>query len=96
MLDLERFGIKIRYADSKIPGKLRVVHQFHSKPSAFNFDGRRIKGALTKEARKRGIDIVNRVTVADLLTAPDGHIAGAAGIGIRDGKSTCSRPKQWS
>ena len=34
MLDLEKFGIKIRYDDSRIPGKFRIVHQFHTMPSS--------------------------------------------------------------
>jgi hypothetical protein len=39
MLDLEKFGIPIRYPDSNLPGKFRIVQQFHSVPTSFNFDG---------------------------------------------------------
>ena len=86
VLDLESFGIRYRYDDSKVPGGFRLVPQFHSVPSSLNFDGRQIKVHLTKEARRRGAQIVNRVTVTDLLTSPDGHVAGALGVGTRDGK----------
>ena len=86
MLDLEGFGLKFRYEDSKIPGNFRVVHQFHSEPSAFNFDGRDVKVNLTREAKRRGVNIINRVTVVELLSSSDGHVSGALGVGTRDGK----------
>jgi len=86
MLDLEGFGLTFRYEDSKIPGNFRVVHQFHSEPSAFNFDGRDVKVNLTKEAKRRGVNIINRVTVVELLSSSDGHVSGALGVGTRDGK----------
>jgi succinate dehydrogenase/fumarate reductase flavoprotein subunit len=86
MLDLEGFGLTFRYEDSKIPGNFRVVHQFHSEPSAFNFDGRDVKVNLTREAKRRGVNIINRVTVVELLSSSDGHVSGALGVGTRDGK----------
>ena len=86
MLDLEKFGLKFRYEDSKVPGNFRIVHQFHSKPSAFNFDGRDVKVNLTKEAKRRGVKIINRVTIVKLLSSSDGHISGALGVGTRDGR----------
>ena len=86
MLDLERFGLNFRYKDSKLPGQFRVVSQFHSVPTTFNFDGRDVKVQLTKEAKKRKVKIINRVTVVDLLSSSEGHISGALGVGTRDGK----------
>jgi succinate dehydrogenase/fumarate reductase flavoprotein subunit len=85
VLDVERFGLKIRYDDSQLPGKFRIVHQFHAIPSALNVDGRSLKVILTKEARRRGVTIINRITMTDLITS-DGAIAGATGVGTRDGK----------
>ena len=85
MLDLEKFGINIRYPDSKVPGGFRVVYQFHSIPASFNFDGRDLKIVLTKEAKKRGVEIVNRVNMVSLVVN-NGRIAGALGIGTGDGK----------
>jgi succinate dehydrogenase/fumarate reductase flavoprotein subunit len=92
MLDLEKFGIKIRYADSALPGKFRVVPQFHSVPTSFNFDGRYLKLRLTRQAKKRGVQIYNRVMVTDLLSS-DGEIAGALGVGVRDGDLYLFRAK---
>ena len=43
LLDLERFGLAIRYPDSSLPGKFRLVHQFHSVPTALNVDAGPIK-----------------------------------------------------
>ena len=92
MLDLEKFGIKIRYEDSQIPGKFRIVHQFHSLPSSFNFNGRDLKIKLTLEAKKRGVNIVNRVMMV-ALTVSDGRISGALGIGTNNGKLYAFRSK---
>lgn len=85
VLDLEKFGVNFRFDDSKVPGKFRIVPQFHSMPSSFNFDGRPIKVKLTKEAETRGVNIINRVMITDLLST-DGHVSGALGVGTRDGK----------
>ncbi len=85
VLDLERFGINFRYEDSKIPGKFRIVHQFHSMPTTFNFDGRDLKLKLTREAKKRGVTIINRVMVIELIST-NGQVSGALGVGTNDGK----------
>jgi succinate dehydrogenase/fumarate reductase flavoprotein subunit len=82
MLDLEKFGLKFRFDDSKIPGKFRLVPQFHSVPDTFNFEGREIKKRLTEEAQRRGVKIINRVMVTDLLST-DGHVSGALGVQTR-------------
>jgi succinate dehydrogenase/fumarate reductase flavoprotein subunit len=57
VLDLERFGINFRYEDSTAPGKFRIVPQFHSVPTSFNFDGKPLKTKLTAEAKRRGVKI---------------------------------------
>lgn len=85
VLDLEKFGVNFRYKDSKAPGKFRIVTQFHSVPTTWNFDGVDIKIKLTREAKRRGVTIINRVTVADLLVT-NGRIAGALGVNTRNGK----------
>jgi succinate dehydrogenase/fumarate reductase flavoprotein subunit len=85
VLDLERFGINFRYEDSKIPGKFRIVHQFHSMPTTFNFDGRDLKLKLTNEAKRRGATIINRVMVVELILT-NGQVSGALGVGTNDGK----------
>ena len=92
VLDLERFGVNFRYEDSTVPGKFRIVHQFHSVPTTFNFDGRDLKPKLTKEAKKRGVSIVNRVMAVELITT-DGQVSGALGVGTNDGKIYSFRAK---
>jgi succinate dehydrogenase/fumarate reductase flavoprotein subunit len=83
LLDLEGFGIKIRYKDSPLPGNFRMVYQFHSVPSSLNVDGRSLKVKLTRELKKRGVGIINRIMVTELLTQ-NGRICGALGVGTRD------------
>ena len=82
MLDLEKFGINFRYEDSKVPGRFRIVYQYHSVPSSFNFDGVPLKPKLTAEMKRRGVNIINRVQVTDLIKT-DGQISGAVGVGTR-------------
>jgi succinate dehydrogenase/fumarate reductase flavoprotein subunit len=82
VLDLERFGIQFRYDDSKVPGKFRIVPQFHSVPTSFNFNGRPLKAKLTAEAKRRGVKIINRVQMTDLI-ATEGQVAGGVGVGTR-------------
>jgi len=84
VLDLERFGLKIRYDDSPLPGKFRIVPQFHSVPSSLNYDGRNIKPKLASEVTRRGVNVINRIMMTDLLVT-DGHVSGALGIGTRTG-----------
>ncbi|MGD0660195.1 MAG: FAD-dependent oxidoreductase [Syntrophorhabdales bacterium] len=85
VLDLEKFGINFRYPDSTLPGNFRIVPQFHSVPTTFNFDGRDLKPVLTKEAKKRGVAIYNRVMMVELIVA-DGQVSGALGVGTNNGK----------
>jgi succinate dehydrogenase/fumarate reductase flavoprotein subunit len=92
VLDLEKFGVNFRYKDSKWPGRFRIVTQFHSVPTTWNFDGVDIKIKLTREARRRGVTIINRIMVVDLLKA-DGRIAGALGVDTRTGKIYMFRAK---
>ena len=84
ILDLERFGLKFRYEDSKAPGKFRIVSQFHSVPTSFNFDGEPLKLKLTREAKRREVNIINRVQMTDLITT-HGQVSGAIGVGTRTG-----------
>lgn len=84
ILDLEKFGLNFRYKDSNVPGKFRIVSQFHSVPTSFNFDGKPLKLKLTHEAKRRGVNIINRVQMTDLITT-NGQVSGAVGVGTRTG-----------
>ncbi len=84
ILDLERFGVKVRYKDSTLPGNFRLQYQLHSCRNTLHFDGRDVKRYMTKAMLERGVEIADRVIVVDLLVH-DGQIAGAVGYGTRDG-----------
>ena len=80
LLDLERFGIPIRDDE----GKFSLIKKVHSVPTFLHFAGRDLKPKLTRQARRAGAKIVNRVMVTDLLTR-DGRVVGALGLGTRTG-----------
>lgn len=84
ILDLEHFGVKMRYEDSTLPGKFRLQYQYHACRNTLHFDGRHVKPILTRTVRERKVQAVDRVMVTDLLLH-DGQIAGAVGYGTRDG-----------
>ena len=92
ILDLERFGMKMRYEDSTLPGNYRLQYQLHNCRNTLHFDGRDVKRVLTDQVRKRGVKIADRVMINDLLIH-DGQIAGAVGYGTRDGHLHVFRAK---
>jgi succinate dehydrogenase/fumarate reductase flavoprotein subunit len=75
-----------------IPTKYKGRYEFagHTYPGAavpatsLKFHGQDQKPILTKEARKRGVKIINRVMVLDLLR--DGGVIGALGVDTREEK----------
>lgn len=79
LLDLERFGIPIRDED----GTFRLVKKIHRVPTFLHFAGRDIKQQLTKQVRRAGGRIVNRVMVTELLVQ-DGRVRGAVGVRTRE------------
>ena len=85
ILDLERFGARIRFEDSTLPGKLRLQYQMHACRNTLHFEGRDIKRILTRAVRKSGARILDRMMVTEVLTR-DGEAVGVAGYGTRDGK----------
>lgn len=78
ILDMESFGVPVR--DDH--GNFRLVKKIHRVPSFVHFAGRDMKVRLTNEARKRGANILNRVTVTDLVVR-DGSVVGCVGLGTR-------------
>ena len=71
----ESWGIPMRYKG-----------EYHfNPPNDLKYEGRDQKIVLTKEARKRGVEIVNRVMVFDLLRDESG-VAGAVGVHTRENK----------
>ena len=88
LLDLERYGIPIRNDE----GELSLIKKVHSVPTFLHFAGRDLKPKLTRQARRAGAKIVNRVMVTDLLTK-GGRVVGALGLGTRTGDVTIFRAK---
>jgi succinate dehydrogenase/fumarate reductase flavoprotein subunit len=78
----ERWGIPMKYN-----GRYEFAGHFFpgSKyPSHLKYSGKHQKAVLTREARKRGVTIVNRVMVCDLIDE-DGTF-GAVGYHMREGR----------
>lgn len=77
----EEYGINMRptgdyvFEGHSIPGNQR----YHLK-----FDGHNQKQILTKIAKQRGVRIMNKVVINEILTDSDGRIAGALGVNIAD------------
>jgi succinate dehydrogenase/fumarate reductase flavoprotein subunit len=90
--DLERMGVKIRYEQSKLPGKYILVRQIQSVVNTLNFDGRDMKLNMAREVTRQGAKSVGRVMV-NALVVRDGRVAGAIGIGVRDQKIYLFRSK---
>jgi succinate dehydrogenase/fumarate reductase flavoprotein subunit len=76
----EAFGIPMKYE-----GRYEFAgHAFPGGPWFYlKYEGRDQKRVLTAEAKRRGVEILNRCMVFDLLIA-DGRIAGALGVGTRE------------
>lgn len=76
----DSWGIPMKYQ-----GRYEFAgHSFpgHRYPSLLKYAGQAQKPVLTREALKRGVKIVNRVMVFDLLG--DDNITGALGVGTRE------------
>lgn len=85
VLELESYGLKFRFEDSKAPGGYRLVYQFHKAPSTFNFEGRDIKQKLAKQVKKMGVNTINRVMALELLV-DNGQAYGVIGVDTREKK----------
>ncbi|MBW1767881.1 MAG: FAD-binding protein [Deltaproteobacteria bacterium] len=77
----DRWGIPMKHE-----GRWEFAgHAFPGKPfSTLKYSGQNQKPILTKEAKKRGVKIVNRVTAFDLIT--DHGLSGAVGVHAREDK----------
>jgi len=79
---LESFGIEMR--DPKTGQYLRTKSFGQPGPFFINYKGKRIKPILAAEVKKRGVKVLNRINVTNLLT--DGkQVAGAMGFNVRTG-----------
>lgn len=81
VLDLERFGMEMR--DER--GQFRLIKKIHRAPTFLHFAGRDLKVKLTEEVKRRGVQIYNRMMVAELLVE-NGRVAGVLALATREGK----------
>lgn len=88
VMDLERFGMEMRDDN----GQFRLVKKIHRSPTFLHFAGRDLKVKLTKEVKKRGITIDNRMMVTDLLVE-DGRVTGVLALATREGRWYVYRSK---
>jgi succinate dehydrogenase/fumarate reductase flavoprotein subunit len=74
----DSWGIPMKYK-----GKWEFAgHAVPGRPfTTLKFSGQNLKPTLTREARRRGVEIINRVMVFDLLR--DGPVMGAIGVDAR-------------
>lgn len=74
----DSWGIPMKYK-----GKWEFAgHAFPGRPfTTLKYSGQNLKPTLTKQAQKRGVEIINRVMVLDLLR--DGAVTGAIGVETR-------------
>lgn len=78
----DSWGIPMKYhgrwefAGHTLPGRTMTFLKYH---------GQNQKPVLTRQARKRNVEIVNRVTIFDLLTNGN-RVIGALGIDSREGR----------
>ncbi|MBN1106903.1 MAG: FAD-binding protein [Deltaproteobacteria bacterium] len=77
----DEWGIPMKY-----DGKWEFAgHAFPGKPlTTLKYSGQNQKPILTKEAKKRGVRILNRIAAFDLITA--NGVEGAVGVHTRDDK----------
>jgi succinate dehydrogenase/fumarate reductase flavoprotein subunit len=79
----DKWGIPMKYE-----GKYEFAgHGFPGKQlNHLKYSGINQKPVLTKQSLNRGVEILNRVMVFDLLKGKDGSIIGALGISTREDK----------
>lgn len=86
IIGLEKYGLKFRFEDSHLAEGFRLVPQFHSIPTSFNFEGRDLKVKLTEAMIDAGVKIVNHAQAVEILTDENGNAAGAVAVSTREDK----------
>jgi adenylylsulfate reductase subunit A len=87
---LESFGIEMR--DPATGQYIRTQSFGQPGPYFINFKGKNIKPVLAGEVKKRGVKVLNRVNVTDLLTNGK-RVVGAVGFNVRSGNFCIVRSK---
>jgi len=90
VLDLERFGIPVRWPD----GKYYVLRwdsgyqtfPYGPFPGMIFYRGADLGIKLTEQVHKRGVNVLERTISTGLLTNKNGAVVGAIGVNVRTGK----------
>ena len=104
LLDMERFGGKIRDTEDEFAGaefrdeKTKFLFAYDYKNRfTFRVWGSTFKPALVRELKRLGVRIFDRTEATALLTSPDAsgslHGAGAVGMDVHTGRITVFRAK---
>ena len=83
---LSAVGISFDAGNRHLVDGIRLVPQFQSIPTSFNFPGRDIKVKLTEANGKAGVRIINRAEAVKVLRSSDGRAAGAVAVSTREDK----------
>lgn len=86
IIGLEKYGINFDFGGRYLVKGYRLVPQWQSIPTSFNFEGRDLKVKLTEAMKKAGVKIINRAQGVKILTSEDGKAAGAVAISTREEK----------
>lgn len=79
--DLEQWGFPL-----KTGGKYNYVQKIHRFPTFLHWAGRDQKVLFAKELAKRGLNVLNRIMVTELIIV-DGRVIGALGVSGREAKT---------
>ncbi|MFC1909993.1 FAD-dependent oxidoreductase [Chloroflexota bacterium] len=85
--EMEKWGFPF-----KTKGEYDYVKKIHRVPSFLHWSGRDQKVLFSKELSKRGIKVLNRLLVTDLISS-NNQVVGAIGVGVRDPKIYVMRSK---
>ncbi|MBQ8032172.1 MAG: FAD-dependent oxidoreductase, partial [Butyrivibrio sp.] len=86
VIGLEKYGINFDFGGRYLVKGYRLVPQWQSIPTSFNFEGRDLKVKLTEAMKKAGVKIINRAQGVRILTSEDGKAAGAVAVSTREEK----------
>ena len=103
LLDMERWGMKIRDVDDEFAGaefrdeatKLLFAYDYDTR-STIRVQGADVKPRLYRELKRQGVKVVDRVMVTMLLTEggrQGGRVVGATGVSTRTGEFYVFRAK---
>jgi adenylylsulfate reductase subunit A len=79
---IEKLGVSLRRPGTGEFYRTQAMGQ--PGPYAINFNGKKLKPKMAKEARRRGASVLNRVQVTNLFLH-DGQLAGFTGFDMRTG-----------